>query len=111
MTLMNAKWGLSLIFLLLLAGCATSLPKVEPEKLPAVPAEFKERWTIAAPAQAQPRGEWWKAFSDPLLEELIERANRSNSSIQTAAARLAQARAVARITDADRSPQVSASAS
>jgi multidrug efflux system outer membrane protein len=107
----NGKRGLSLIFLLLLAGCAASLPKVDPEKLPAVPAEFKEKWTLAAPAEAQPRGEWWKAFSDPALDELVARAERNNTSIQVAAARLAQARAVARVTDADRSLQVGAGAS
>ncbi len=99
------KWGLSLIFVFL-AACATSLPKVEPEKLPAVPREFKENWTIAGPAEAQPRGEWWRAFSDPVLDALVTRAERSNTSIQLAATRLARARAVARITDADRSPQV-----
>jgi multidrug efflux system outer membrane protein len=104
------KRGLSLIFLFL-AGCATSLPKVEPEKLPAVPAEFKENWTIAAPAEAQPRGEWWKAFSDPVLDELVVRAERSNTSIQLAATRLTRARAVARATNADRSPQVGLGAS
>jgi multidrug efflux system outer membrane protein len=100
-----------LLFALLLAGCATSLPKVEPEKLPTIPAEFKEKWTLAAPAEAQPRGEWWKAFSDPALDELVARAERNNTSIQVAAARLAQARAVARVTDADRSLQVGAGAS
>jgi multidrug efflux system outer membrane protein len=96
---------------MLLAGCATSLPKVEPEKLPAVPAEFKENWTIAVPAEAQPRGEWWRAFGDPVLDELVARAERSNSSIRIAAARLAQARAIARVTDAARSPQVGLGAS
>jgi multidrug efflux system outer membrane protein len=100
----------ALVFLML-AGCATSLPKVEPEKLPAVPAEFKESWTIAAPAEAQPRGEWWKAFSDSVLDELVARAERSNTSIQLAATRLARARAVARATNADRSPQVGVGAS
>lgn len=100
------KRGLSLIFVLLLAGCATSLPKLDEAKLPAVPAEFKENFTIAAPAEAQPRGEWWKAFSDPVLDELVARAERSNSSIRIAGARLAQARAIARVTDAARSPQV-----
>jgi multidrug efflux system outer membrane protein len=103
------KWGLSLIFLL--AGCTTSLPQVEADKLPPVPAEFKQKWTIAEPAAAQPRGEWWKAFSDPVLDELIERADRGNSSVRVAAARLGQARAIARITDADRSPQVGVGAS
>src|ERR671914_241971 len=104
------KRGLSLVFLLVLAGCATSLPKVEAEKLPPLPAEFKENFTIAAPAEAQPRGEWWKAFSDPVLDELVARAERANSSVQVAAARLAQARAAARVTDADRAPQVTAGA-
>ena len=69
------KRGLSLIFVLL-AGCATSLPTVDADKLPAEPpAQFKEKWTLAAPAEAQPRGEWWKAFNDPVLDGLIERAN------------------------------------
>ena len=97
--------------LLVLAGCATKLPEVEPQKLPPVPAEFKERWTIAAPAEAQPRGEWWTAFNDPVLNELVERADRANATIQVAAARLAQARAVARIVDADRALQASLGAS
>jgi multidrug efflux system outer membrane protein len=63
MKLMNSErmnWGLSLFFLaVLLAGCATSLPKIEPERLPPTPAAFKEgdgRWTQAPPAEAQPRG-------------------------------------------------------
>jgi len=105
---------LSVVLVLLLAACATSLPKIEPEKLPQPPAAFKEgdgRWTQAAPAEAQPRGEWWKAFSDPVLDELVERANRSNTSIQVAAARLAQARAFVRATDANRSPQIGVGAS
>ena len=90
---------------LLLAGCATSLPKIDEAKLPAAPAEFKENWAIAAPAEAQPRGEWWKAFKDPVLDDLVARAERANATIQVAVARLQQARAVARITDADRSLQ------
>ena len=48
------------------------------------------------PAEAQPRGEWWKAFNDPVLDELVERADRGNASVRVAAARLAQARALAR---------------
>jgi outer membrane protein, multidrug efflux system len=109
-TRIPGKRGLSLI-VLLLAGCATSLPEVQPEKLPPLPTGFRENFTVAAPAEAQPRGEWWKAFNDPLLDELVARAEHSNSTIRLAAARLAQARAIARVTDADRSPQLSAGAS
>lgn len=99
---------LSLLVALVLAGCAT-VPPIDPSTLPAVPASFKEgdgRWTVAVPAEAQPRGAWWKAFSDPVLEDLVARADRANTSIQLAAARLAQARAFVRSTEADRSVQV-----
>jgi outer membrane protein, multidrug efflux system len=106
----SGKRSLSLFFLImLLAGCSTTPPKIDPGKLPPTPAAFREgdgRWTQAAPAAAQPRGEWWKAFSDPVLDELVERANRGNTSIQVAAARLTQARALVRAADAERSPQV-----
>ena len=98
----------ALTLALVVAGCATP-PAIDPMLLPAAPAHFKEgdgRWTVAAPAEAQPRGEWWKAFRDPVLDDLIAAAERNNAGIQAAAARLAQARAIARITDADRSPQV-----
>jgi outer membrane protein, multidrug efflux system len=108
------KFFTSVLLILLLAGCATSLPKIEAEKLPQPPAAFKEgdgRWTQAPPAEAQPRGEWWKAFSDPVLDDLVERANGSNASIQVSAARLAQARALVRGADAERSPQVGVGAS
>jgi multidrug efflux system outer membrane protein len=99
---------------LLLAGCASTPPPIDASRLPEVPASFKEgdgRWTVAPPAEAQPRGEWWKAFSDPVLDELIERAGRGNTGIQVAAARLTQARAFARATDADRSLQAGVGAS
>src|SRR5262245_16005400 len=52
---------------MLLVGCV-SVPPVDPSALPVTPAAFKEgdhRWTAAAPAETQPRGNWWKAFADP----------------------------------------------
>ncbi|MEJ8809863.1 efflux transporter outer membrane subunit [Variovorax ureilyticus] len=103
---------LPLVAALVLAGCATA--KVEAPTFEA-PAQFKEQaaaapsdgtWTRARPAEAQPRGEWWRAFNDPVLDKLIERADARNTNIQAAAARLAEARALARSADADRSPQV-----
>lgn len=98
------------LLLLFLAGCATSVPQIDEAKQPPVPAEFRQDFTIAAPAAAQPRGEWWKAFSDPALDELVARAERANAGIRIAAARLARARALARVTQADRAPQVSVGA-
>jgi multidrug efflux system outer membrane protein len=93
---------------LVLAGCITA-PKIDASLLPAAPAQFKEgdgRWTLAAPADNQPRGDWWKAFSDPVLDRLIERADQNNASIRIAAARLEQARALVRSARADQLPQL-----
>jgi multidrug efflux system outer membrane protein len=97
---------------LFLAGCATA-----PAEMPApiaAPAQFKEAgpaWTVATPAEAQDRGAWWKVFADPVLDGLVDRAAAGNTSIQEAAARLAQARALVRSTNADRAPQLGVGAS
>ncbi|MBC5782309.1 efflux transporter outer membrane subunit [Ramlibacter sp. USB13] len=97
---------LPLVGALLLAGCATTLPELPAEPPP--PAQFKQdiRWTTAAPAEAQHRGEWWKAFADPQLETLVQRAAVANTSVREAAARVAQARALVRAANAERLPQV-----
>lgn len=97
-----------LLAALVLAGCATA-PTIDASALPATPAAFKEGdglWTRVAPAEAQPRGTWWKAFGDPVLDDLVTRADRNNADIQRAAARLAQARALVRSADADRAVRV-----
>ncbi len=97
-----------LIAALALAGCATALPPTD-AGLPATPAAFSEGsglWTTAAPAEAQARGQWWKAFGDAQLDALVERAEAGSTSIQASAARLAQARAVLGATDANRALQV-----
>ena len=101
-----------LLTALILTGCAT-VPAIDVSQIPTAPAQFKEgdgRWTFVTPSEAQPRGQWWKAFADPVLDDLVSRADRNNASIQVAAARLAQARAIAGITDADRAPQLGVSA-
>ena len=95
-----------LVTALVLAGCATA-PEIDPASLPTTPVAFKEgdgRWTRATPAEAQPRGQWWKAFNDPALDELIARADRGNTELQVAAARLAQAQASLKAANADRLP-------
>lgn len=102
---------LPLVAALVLAGCATPPPmdlKVQ------TPVQFKEQQvaTPAAPVAAAPiDARWWTSFNDPVLDNLIERAAKNNTDLQQAAARLAQARALAREVDADRSPQVGLGAS
>ncbi|HZY19053.1 MAG TPA: efflux transporter outer membrane subunit [Ramlibacter sp.] len=103
---MKTMHMLPLLAALVLAGCATAVPDLPAE--PAAPAKFKDAgpsWTVAAPAEAQDRGAWWKVFADPGLDALVERAALRNTGLQDAAARLAQARAIARSVDADRTVQ------
>ncbi|WP_418514958.1 efflux transporter outer membrane subunit [Delftia sp. PS-11] len=101
---------LPLVAALALAGCA-SVSQTVPE-LPTAEA-FKEQgtapaagWTRALPAEAQERGSWWRAFADPALDALIEKASVDNQGIAAAAARLAEARALARNASAGRMPQL-----
>ena len=98
-----ARWLTPLAAALVLAGCASvaELPATV-----ATPAQFKEAPAAqAGTAAVQPAGDWWRAFNDPVLDDLVARAAASNTSIQQAAARLAEARALARSVDADRSVQ------
>jgi multidrug efflux system outer membrane protein len=98
-----------LLAAMVLVGCATApLPANPDHALPAIPAQFKEdgaRFTTAMPAEQADRGAWWRAFNDPVLNDLVERAGARNASIQEAGARLAQARALLRSADANRAPQ------
>ncbi|GJI92600.1 RND transporter [Rugamonas sp. R1(2021)] len=121
---MIAKGVAPVLAALLMTACAA------PEfKQPAmdVPTAFKESqvpdapapvktaadgstWKQAQAAEAQPRGEWWLAFNDPALNELIAEATRANANLAVAAARVKQARAIAGIAEADRIPQVGVNA-
>jgi len=101
---------LPLMAALVLAGCATV-----PSGLPEITttAQFKEQgptppagFTRAVPSEAQSRGAWWLVFNDPVLNALVEKADVNNGNIQAAAARLAEARALARSANADRLPQI-----
>jgi outer membrane protein, multidrug efflux system len=96
-----------LVAALVLAGCAT-VPDIDPSRIPAAPAQFKETpKATTAPAAVPADGSWWKAFNDPVLDDLVVRAEHSNTSIEKAAARLAQARAFVKAADAERMPQAS----
>jgi len=91
---------------LVLAGCASSAI-VDTSQVPAAPTAFKENATAVPSTTVSPQvqGQWWTAFADPVLDGLISKANGNNSSIQVAAGRLAQARALAGQLDANRFPQ------
>ena len=101
---LRAAW-LPLVAALVLAGCA-STASVAPET--ETPQQFKELTTAQAGQTAAPvqiAGDWWRAFNDPALDALVERAAARNTDIRQAAARLAEARALARTVDSNRAVQ------
>jgi outer membrane protein, multidrug efflux system len=60
-----------------------------------VPAGYSDAWTTAVPADALARGEWWKLFDDPVLDDLVVHALAANQDLRAAVARVEQARAAA----------------
>jgi len=105
--------NIAIVLMALLAGCSLA-PKFErPES--ETPVQFKEltpaergSWKTAQPAEEQPRGEWWRAFHDPALDQLEADAIAANQTLKAAAARVSQARALVGVAKADRIPQVDA---
>src|SRR3546814_6493611 len=50
---------------------------------------------------------WWKTLGDPAVDALVEAALVDNPTLRQAIARMDQARATARVSDAQRLPQIS----
>jgi multidrug efflux system outer membrane protein len=82
-----------------IAGCAVTR---EPERKPDLPLpDALPAVTETATGLADP---WWTIFDDPTLDALVEEALANNADAALAAARVAEARALARIAGADRLP-------
>ena len=97
-----------------LAACAVGPDYVRPKA--ETPPAFKEAgdtgdWRTAAPADAQGRGTWWKAFGDPQLDALLEQVNVSNQNVAAFEARFRQARALVEAARAAYFPTLTAGAS
>ena len=91
-----------------LCGCAGLTEEPYQRSAPTAPATWLEQ-----PAQATtgwPEIDWWKAFGSAELEALIREAQANNYDLRAAAARVAQARASARIANAALWPTLTASA-
>lgn len=64
-----------------LAGCIVGPDYRRPEV--SAPPQYKELpgWTAATPADDAPKGDWWRAFNDPLLNELEPQVAVSNQTV------------------------------
>lgn len=90
-----------LLSALMLAGCAGAEMATSPP--PPLPAQWRHDARGAAPDH-----EWWAGFGSAELNRLVALAQLGNLDMAAARARVGQARALARMTGAALSPQISA---
>lgn len=84
-----ARAGLPALAALVLAGCMPPhAPRPEGSAVAPPPA-----WRDAPTGQARVDPHWWRAFGDPALGGLIERALARNTDVLTAVARIREAQA------------------
>ena len=99
----NKTLFLNVFLTALLGGCATGPTYERPV------SELPDTWK-AAPAQGQaiPGDRWWTLYGDATLDRLVTEALAHNQDLALATARLDEARALARVADAERIPSVDA---
>jgi NodT family efflux transporter outer membrane factor (OMF) lipoprotein len=92
----------------LLSSCSL-LPRSE---LKAPQVSLPQQWqgrTVTGTEVAN-REQWWKNFNDPLLEELIDKALRTNNDLAAATIKVRRAQLQSGLTDTNLTPSVSISA-
>ncbi|MGS0894466.1 efflux transporter outer membrane subunit [Burkholderia stagnalis] len=96
---------------LALAGCAVGPDYHRP--LVSVPATYSELpgWTRASPDADGPKGDWWTAFHDPLLNELEPLVAVSNQTIRQDYYNYQQALALVKEAQSGLFPTISATSS
>jgi NodT family efflux transporter outer membrane factor (OMF) lipoprotein len=95
--------------LFLAAGCA-----VQPAQHAALTEKVRsvapDAWGIEAPAAQIDADAWWQQFGDPIMHELIASTLNGNFDLQAAVERVRQAEALERQADAERKPELDATA-
>ncbi|MBB3101700.1 efflux transporter outer membrane subunit [Azomonas macrocytogenes] len=92
-----------LAFMAMLGGC-TLVPTYHQPELP-----LASNWTgnESLPAQPVAGGQWWREFHSTELDSLITRGLTQNYTLQAAASRIEQARAITDVVQAGQWPSVS----
>ena len=92
------------VLLLMITGCTTLGPDFKRPDAPQAPGwQTSDEALTGEPAT---QAEWWKVFSDPVLDELIETAHAQNLPLQIAGLRILEARARLGIARGNRYPQL-----
>lgn len=101
------QWRAMLALLAMATGSAPAEARVPPP--PAGSTFTAPAGWRGAPGPASPiEADWWKAFGDPALTSLVERALARNTDLAIAAERVEEARALARLATAQRLPLATA---
>lgn len=100
---------------LAIGGCSLAPDYARPT-IPALPDAFRgsahpEGWSVATPADASPRGPWWQAYRDPVLDGLEDRLDTANPDLAAALARFDATRAIVQQMGAAELPRVDIDAS
>lgn len=115
---MNARAFLMAGALALFAGCMVGPDYHRAEVSQPIPATYTgagdaatNDWKVATPKSESPKGEWWRVFGDPELDQLEAEATAANQQLKAAAARYEQAREEANIARSGLFPHLEASPS
>ncbi|MGZ5714658.1 MAG: efflux transporter outer membrane subunit [Caldimonas sp.] len=92
---------------LLLGGCVAGPDYVRPQVATPPTWKIEAPWRSGAPADEAPKGPWWQRFGDPRLDALQQQAIAHSPTLELAAARLEQARALVRVAAAGALPAAS----
>ena len=102
---LKASYAATLLGVVLtLTGCAVGPHYVKP--VVSVNDSWRGMGSPQISAQPATESAWWKAFNDPVLEQLIQLAYRQNLTLRVAGLRIMEARAALGIVTGNQYPQV-----
>ena len=107
------KYLVSITFMLaaslMLSGCSALLPRSQYTRPEAIlPSQWQASTVTGTTVAASEK--WWQDFNDPTLNDLIERALKTNNNLAAATIRVRRAQLSAKLTDTNLTPTVSVGA-
>lgn len=89
----------------LLIGCTSVGPDYQTPSA-SVQTSWQESGDARVKSDAEELREWWRVLADPVLDRLIDRALEQNLTLQQAALRIVEARAIRQIAKGQQFPQL-----